>query len=234
MTLLSIVQSAADRLGLPQPASVAANTSLAALRLYKLCNQAGVALARRHDWTILIKEKTFTTVATETQTDTPIPTDWDRFVEEAFWNRTLSERVFGPLNSTEWQRRKAAVSTGIHSYFRVRGGLMLFNPVPTAGQTCAYEYVSKYWVDTAGGSTWNAAAFAGDDDTTALDEECITLGLVWRYKRSVGLDYAEEFRDYELMVENRVGNDGGRRTIDMTPSMEDQLIPNIPESGWSL
>ena len=111
--------------------------------LYELAQEEGRALSRYGDWKILRKEKTFTTVAAETQTDTPIPTDWDAFIDNTFWNRTRRIRLYGPLNPDDWQRYKAGSTFPITNCFTIRGTSWLIRPIPAAGDTIYYEYRSN-------------------------------------------------------------------------------------------
>ena len=41
------------------------------------------------------------------------------------------------------------------------------------------------------------------------------LGTVWRYRKAEGLDYSEEFREYQLRRANMIKMDGSRRVLDM-------------------
>ena len=50
--------------------------------------------------------------------------------------------------------------------------------------------MTKNWC--AGGET-----FTSDTDTTELNEELLTLSLIWRWNRAKGLDYAEDMRNFE-------------------------------------
>lgn len=237
MTLLSIAADAATRMGLETLTAVVSATSETAQRLYRLSNESNIALSRRHNWTVLTFEKTFTTVAAETQTDTPIPADFDRFVNETMFNRTAKRPLVGPLNAKEWQYQKSLTTSVATDAFRVRGGSFLMVPNPTAGQTVAYEYVSKYRVAVAATpTTGTKTAFTLDDDVALLDEEMITQDVMWRYRASVGLNYAEQFRSAELMIADRISRDGGRRTLDVARSRAVRwpMAPTIPEGNWTL
>jgi hypothetical protein len=83
-------------------------------------------------------------------------------VNDTIWNRTLRMPVFGPDGAQLWQQQKAMYYAGPWNQYRVRGGNILFVPVPTAGQSCYFEYVSQNWVTLASGGT--GSAFAADAD----------------------------------------------------------------------
>lgn len=237
MSLLTICQDASSSLGLEPLSSVVANTNETAQRLYRLANRSGKALLRRHDWQVLTMEHTFTTVAAEEQTDTPVPADFDRFITGTFFNRTSKDYLQGPLSAQEWAEQKNLTAAVITDGFRLRGDTIIMIPIPTAGETIAYEYVSKYWVDTDADDTGDAFAFSADADASLLDEEMITLDVMWRYLDSAGLSYAEKKRDAELMIADRMARDGGKRIIDLgyrKMASSEARRPTIPEGGWSV
>lgn len=136
MSLLTIVQNACRRVGLAVPSSVASSSDAIAVQMLGILNEVGNALVKRHDWSALTKEGTFTTVAAETQVAavTTTFTDFDRYKPDTMFNRTTVKKVFGPLDNTEWQAQKAITVTPAYSYFRFRGGAILFLPTPTAGR----------------------------------------------------------------------------------------------------
>jgi hypothetical protein len=235
MTLLTIVQNAADRLGITRPSSVFTSTDQSTLRLLGYAQEEGKSLARRHSWQILTKEQTFTATATETQTSA-LPSDFDRWIDETFYNRTQKRPVYGPLNAQEWQFAKSVVATVIIESFRQRGSStdILLTPTATAGETYAFEYIARNWCESSGGT--DQAAWAADADVAFLEEELITLGVVWRFKSGQGLSYAEEFRNYELECLKAISKDGGKRTLNAGGSRRGRKpnAPFIQEGSWNL
>lgn len=234
MALLSIIQDAADRMGLPRPTSVVGSSDTQVRQLFGLAQQEGKELARRGPWQALTLEKTITATASETQSG-GIPTDFDRMIEGSFWNRTQDRRVVGPLDPQKWQGLKTGLYNLVWDAFRIRGNELLMNPVPQAGDELVYEYVSLYWCTDASGST-SRAAWAADDDLARLDEELITLGVIWRFLKAKGLDYGEAFRTYEMEVERRLANDGGMRMLDLGGDSGGSGVfdPSVPEGNWTL
>lgn len=236
MTLLATIQDACDRMGLVRPTVVVGSSDQQIRQLLGLAQQEGKELARRHNWQAICKEKTITATATETQASA-IPADFDRFVNDTFYNRTKHRRVEGPLDSVEWQRYKATTTTLLFDAFRVRGDGMLFAPTPSAGDIYAYEYVSTYWVATTAATTTPAqATWLADTDVGILSEELMTLGIVWRFLKAKGLDYAEPFRTYEAQLMLRMARDGGKRSVNMGRSFDYRRVrsPTFPDGSWNI
>ena len=236
MSLLTTIQNACNRIGITQPSSVIGSSDAQIRQLLGLAQQEGKELAKRHAWNALTKEKTFTATATETQSGA-IPSDFDRIINNTFHNRTNARRVEGPLDAVEWQSYKASTTTVLFDAFRIRGNSLLMAPTPTAGDSYAYEYVTTYWVATAAASTTPAQdSWAVDSDVGILSEELMADGIVWRFKKAKGLDYAEDFRTYEAQVMLAIARDGGKRKVNMGNSYDwrRRREPTWPDGSWSL
>lgn len=233
MTLLSVVQNSCKRIGIPSPTAAFNSSDQQIIQLVGLAQQEGKELARRYAWQVLTTEKTFSSTAAETQTGA-IPSDFDRFIDETFFNRTMKREVQGPLTAQQWQFHKSVVATTIVEAFRQRGNSVLITPTPSTGWTYAYEYVSKNWCESSGGT--DQAAWAADTDVGILDEELMTLGVVWRWQRAKGLDYAESFNTYERQVAQAIARDGGKPRLNMGSgtALRSARVPIVPDGSWSL
>lgn len=234
MTLLSMVRSVASRVGIPRPNVVATATDATVLQLLEFAQQEGQELARYGDWRVLRKEKTFTTVAAETQTDTPLPTDLAGFVDGTLWNRSTRRMLIGPIEPGLWQQYKAQTTFPVLDGFTLRGTSWLMQPTPTAGQTVAYEYRSANWCQSSGGTA--QSSWAADTDTGVLDERLMGLGLLWRYKQGRGLEWQTDYDKYIFEVTSALTKDQPRKIIDMAMTGPPTRIPGvvIPEGSWNL
>lgn len=234
MSLLEIIQNSADRMGLVTPTAGIGSTDATSKQLVAMAKQEAADLGRAHPWQALTKEKTFTSTATEAQASA-IPDDFDRFIPGSMYNRTRKRIVAGPLTSREWQDLKGRSAVVVYDAFRQRGNSLIFLPTPTAGQTYAFEYVSKYVVTDAAG-TAEQLTFLDDTDDPLLDQELVTLGVVWRFLRSKALDYSEPFRDYQMMKKQLMARDGGQRGVNLAKhgSPKTPRYPLFPDSNWDL
>lgn len=230
MTLLTIVQEAASQLGLRQPSTVVGSTDLTAQMLYRFANQAGKELMRYHDWQALIVEVTFTTLAQIEQTDALDPDDYDRMIYNAeVWNRSLDLRYSGPTPQRIWQQLQTGVSGGVTGWWRIIGSQMKIYPAPTAGQTLAFEYISKRWARSSGGTAQEK--FLADSDTTVLDEDLLILEMIWRFRAARGFpQYVEDMATCEREKEKVASRDRGTGRI----RVEETQSPDWPPQPlWS-
>jgi hypothetical protein len=229
VSLLQIVQGAADLLGVPRPSSVVGSTDQQVRQLYALANVEGGELARRapQGWQALVKEMTFITVAAEIQPNA-VASDFGFCIADTAFNRSTARKLRGPLTATAWQAVKANnVLAVVDNLFRIRGDAFLLTPTPSAGETIAYEYSSASWAETNAGQ--GRASFQADEDGSYLDEDLIKLGVIWRFKHAKGLDYGEDMATYERAVQRAVGRDGGETALLMSDDY-DLFAVNVPQT----
>lgn len=234
MALLQLIQNVADELGMSRPSAVVSSSDQQVRTWLRLANREGEELSRRHPWQLLRKEASFTTAATASQGAlTTIASDFGRYVNESMFNRTTNEKWYGPLTPQQWQRIQASVGlVTLRKMFTIRGGLLLATPTPTASQTVKFEYISTQWCESSGGT--DQSAWAADADVSLLPQRLIELGVIWRWKKSKGLEYAEDFSDYEKAVANEIMADGGSAigSLDVPCEVPPGISP--PDGGWSL
>ena len=236
MALLSIIQDVTDEIGLPRPEAVISSTDASVRQLLRLANKEGQALARRANWQRLKKEATFTTTDSHLQTAlSTVASDFGKYLNDSMWDRTTDEKVRGPLDETQWQALVASpVQAQVGYQFRIWQNGIHFYPAPATGveDDIYFEYMSSHWCISAASAT--QARWVADTDLGLLDEELMTLGIIWRFKKAKGLDYGEEFDDYERALETLLGYDGGKETVDFTGQLTDLFTVNIPEGSWNV
>lgn len=114
-----------------------------------------------------------------------------------------------PIKPQEWQLYKSGlVDAQIQDRFRIkeRDGLMYLHPTPSGTETIAYEYVSKNFCESQGGtaqSTWQADTDVGL--ASAVEqfegyEELFELSLIWRLLNRLGQPYFEEKAEYQRVL----------------------------------
>ncbi len=235
MTMLTTIQHFCRRTNLPVPASVIGSSDALVLQLQSLLEEEGGDLSGRGDWEGLTNEALHTTVATESQgTMVSIATNNFRYVKNGtIWDRDLQLPVY-VVNGGDWQQVKAINVTGPRYQVRLRGGLLLSNPVPTAGHTWAFEYVSWNWILDNDGST-TKQYFTEDTDTFFLPETVLLQGLRWRWKKEKRFDYAEDFMTYEKMAADALSRENFKNVLIMGRK---QITPEpkvyVPNGTWNL
>lgn len=233
-TCLSIVQSVCKRVGLSSVSSAYSNSDAKIQQIVELCNESGQEVARRYPWQVLINEGTFTTVATEIQgAMSTIAPACDYIINDTIWNRSLRRPVFGPKVSQQWQQSKAFALNGPWSSYRIQGDSLRMYPVPTAGESCYFEYLTKNWITKSVGGS--ASEWTNDADVPLLDDQMLILDTIWRWKAAKGLEYAEDFAKAERRIQDLMTRDAGKDWLNTTNTKYD-VFPGVvvPSGSWSL
>lgn len=177
------------------------------------------------------------------QSDYPLPADFERPVDNTFWDRSRFWAMRGPQSPQQWQLYKSSVigRASIQRRYRfrsivnngTRGMFLSIDPTPLDnGSQLVFEYVSNAWCQSATGtpqSSWQA-----DTDVGTVDEYLIRLSLKWRLLRRLGMAYSEELDEFERQIDKAMAQDGGGAILDMTPTMNLSLLGpwNIPETNF--
>lgn len=237
MTALEIVRRACKSLGIPSPNTATGSGDLQVVQIVGLLNDEGSELAAEIPWQALTREATFTTVATESQGDLETiigAANAYRYVlNDTIFNRSRREPIFGPKAPREWQAQKSLNVTGPFPQYRIRGGQLLFDPVPTAGENCYFEYVTRNWVEDASGN--GQAEFTADDDEPLLDSGILLAGVKWRWLEAKGLAFDQKFQNYSRLVADAKARDGTKRTLRLD-GHNDRVSAGIvvPIGSWNL
>ena len=241
MTLLSIIQNAADEIGLPQPTAALAATDQTTKTLIRMANRAGKALRdEQHPlggWVVLNREHEFTTTASTAEYS--LPDDFHHIINETVWDRDQFWQARGSLSPQEWQTIKSGLATspGLRRRFRVKRGStaakkFFLDPTPgTTGETLVFEYLSKNWLTNAA-ADMEYDAWQADTDVSLLNEDLITMAVIWRYKRSKGLTFSTELAEYEQEKDREVAQDAPAQRLNL--SRESFRLPpgNVPDTGF--
>jgi hypothetical protein len=235
VSLLTIIQTVCDDIGLPRPTAVMSSSDRQIRQLLAIANREGKELAIRHQWSTMMPEAVHTTVAAELQgVMTTIAPGYKSLIAESIWDRTQNRPIF-PLSSNDWQQLKSSGITGPYPQFRIWQGNLYAFPVPSAGNTWAFEYLSKNWcIDSTGVTT--RSAWAADSDTGILDEDLMQFGIMWRWLKRKGMDYSEDFRSYEAMVQDAITKDVPKKRLNMGGNRLTSSPPDAqtPEGSWSI
>ena len=116
------------------------------LQMIALLKSAGRALVRERNWTYLVREHTFTTVAGQAAYD--YPAGFLNMIDQTGWVRSTRLPLGGPLSPQEWQYLKARlVGVTLTLLFRpMQQKMWIFPDTNTPGDlTVAFEYQSGLW-----------------------------------------------------------------------------------------
>lgn len=212
MSVLAAAQSAMIRLVGRKPSTLFSSQNQMEMEISDLATDVAVDICTSHDWRKLTKLYTLTGDGVASSFD--LPADYDRMV--------IAQAVHDPNNwfwgysrvhsLDEWIAITTSGFFGITpGWWIMLGGKIQFAPTPAAGAQATFPYISKNIGLSASGSP--ITAFTRDDDTFALDERMLTLGIIWRWKAQKGLEYAEDMANFEKDFSDTAARDKGATAI---------------------
>lgn len=149
----------------------------------------------------------------------PEPSDFDRFINKTWWDRTNRWQLLGPLSPQmdQWHL-SGIVAFGPRRFFRQIGPYAnqyriwpapaeLVNPLQLV-----FEYQTNARVRVSGSATSFAFLFANDADIPLLDDRLIIMGMKWRFWAQKGFNWLSLRKEYDDAVSAYVARDGGSRT----------------------
>lgn len=157
-----IINEAAVEIGLSAVPDPYTSTDPNFVQLRQLLKSLGREIVHARRWTILRRERAFTTVAG--QAIYPLPADFHEMLPQTWWNRTNRLPVGGPLSPQEWQYLKARlVGVVFNVLFRPMQNVIELYPSNTpAGYDIVYEYQSEWWVKNTVGAWAASSAYVKD------------------------------------------------------------------------
>ena len=216
MTLLSIVQGAAIRCGIAEPTTAVGNAATNVKKLIAYAQDSGQDLIERWGWRSLNTGGTITGDGVTTLW--PLPSDFMRLCpsDKAQVGAFISNvrpliPLVGPVNDEILNQAKQFPAYPAIPLWRLIGGNVEIWPALANAEVVTYRYYSRAWVHPATGA--DKTAFTLDTDTSLIFEDTIMKGAVWRWKSSQGLDYAEDFRQYEASADRNAGQEGTERVV---------------------
>lgn len=244
--IVSMVRTIARRININSNFdSVVGSTDPQVTNMLYLAEQTGQELAARYPWQVLHKIKEFTSTGVELQGYVGGPSadiltesdNWNYIVNDTMWNVDDRIPVLGPNTPETWQARSVMGVTGPYPRYRIYGNELRFLPqAPVdAGKTIRFEFITNNWLYNPTGDTYSDI-FDSDDQETILDPRLIILGTVWRWKHARGLEYGQDFDNYERAVADSTSRDGPKPILTMDGEPQDTIAPVavVPTGNWTL
>ncbi len=233
MTLLTICTRALDEISsFNVPDYIAGNTDDTAKQLLAFAKKVGTELIRDYDWQEMITETTFTTSVDVRSYD--VPSDYERIVSDTTWDRTTRRSVLGNSTARQWNALRAVAITTAQTFrFRVIRNQVTLERNPAAGIEFAYEYLSKNYCESSGGT--DQAEWTNDTDLPLIPEDLFINGIRYYFLKANNLPYGDAEGEYDAVIASRQGKNTPSGIVNMStnvcrPGRRKFYRINIPES----
>lgn len=171
-----------------------------------------------------------------------LPSDFDHFINDSWWDVTNHWILFGPDTPQRYQQQVSGiVTTGPRRHFHLVGrstgnNYRIWPPIGTVENNFSIEwqYVSKYAVQATGGGAYKER-FTVDTDVPTLEDNIFILGAKWRFFQIKQLDYSPLQQEYLDYVNRRIAQDGGATVLNLSRGSVDSYLispAQVPDGNW--
>ena len=206
-TILEICREVADLAAVKRPEDLFNTASQQESIFLSVAKSALDSLLRHGDWQELTKEGSLITHCNQScyQISSVAP-DFYCLLNNTIFIKDRQERVIGAITPQQWMQEKYFCSPGNNLKFKIQNGRFVFLTPPPDGMKIVFQYRSNRVVWDF--NTFEEKSVLNDNtDVPIFDEYLVKLGILWRWLKRNGLDYAEEFNEYERELKKRFGTE---------------------------
>lgn len=194
--ILQIAQQAADICAVQRPTNLfnanSQNDSLFASVVHSTLS----SLMRRAEWQAITREGILYTNQGQTEylIDNIVP-DFHSLVNGTMYIRDNMRFVIGAISEERWAREKQFHVPEIDVLFKIQNNKIMFLKDPGC-LVLHFTYKSNAVCFDAQ-TQEPKLEITKNSDIPVFDDYLVKLGIIWRFNKRTGLDYTEEFNEYE-------------------------------------
>ena len=204
-SILEICQDVADVACVQAPKTLFDRSSQNARIFLSVAKDALNGLLRMGDWQELTKDGCLVTI--KCKKDYLIKTfcpDFFQLLNNTVYIKNAEEKVIGAIRPEQWQREKFFGDAGSGIKFKIQNSMFRFLQEPPEGLKIVFQYRSANIV-FENGMFSEKTEITKDSDIPVFDEYLVKLAIRWRLQARNGLDYSEEFLEYQQECRKRFG-----------------------------
>jgi len=223
-----------QELGLPQvPTILSPFDDQTGFQVLGLVNSLGTQLVKVHDWQFL--EKTLTILCDGVASEFDLPADFGRIVNQTQWASTNQRPMFGPMSPQGWSWVQfGIVSVGVYYRYRILRDKFTVFPVPPAGETLNFYYISRNWVFDPVTLMYKDKVTA-DADEPVFDSFLMTAGVKFKLWNAKGMDATDLGNQFDYMLNAEKAQTTGAPVIHLDSRIDYFYISgqNVPDGSWN-
>ena len=198
--ILTIAQDAADICAVQRPTTLI-NSSVQNDQLFASVVKSTLSSLMRHaEWQQITRDASFVTYEGQKEylIDNIVP-DFYSLVGETLYMKDNMRFVIGAISEEKWARLKQFHTPEIDILFKIQGNKIKF--LKDAGNIKFHFTYKSNAVCYDAKSGEPKPRITSDSDIPVFDEYLVKLGIIWRFNKRSGLDYAEEYNEYQRELE---------------------------------
>lgn len=206
-TILEICQEVADLAATKRPNDLFSTSSQQEAIFLSVVKSALDSMMRYADWQELIKQGSLRTIGGVCNYPiSDFAPDFYSLVNNTIYIKDSQERIIGAITPAQWMKEKYFACQSADIKFIIQNGMFKFLTPPPSSVKIVFQYRSNNVV-------WDFQTFEEKSSVTAntdvpiFDEYLVKLNILWRWLKRSGLDYGEEYEEYQQEVKKRYGSE---------------------------
>lgn len=227
-TILEICKEVADLAAVKRPDDLFNSASQQNSIFLSVAKSTLDSLLRYGNWQELTKEGCLRTIKRKKYYAVKdyIP-DFYCLLNNTVYIKDTNERLIGALTPEQWTKDKCFCAADGRIKFKIQNDRFVFLSEPENSFKIVFQYRSDNIV-------WDFKTFeeknvlSANTDVPIFDEYLVKLGILWRWLKRSGLDYSEEYGEYQHELKKRFGSGLATRDINLA------FGNGSPEQGVSI
>lgn len=212
-TILEICREVADLAAVKRPNDLFNTSSQQDSVFLSVAKSSLDSMLRYGDWQELTKEAWFFTQEGKKQYPIKeIAPDFFSLLNNTIFVKDTQERIIGAITPEQWAREKCFRCTGTEIKFKIQNGRFMFLNEPPCQMKIVFQYRSDNIV-------WDFNTFeeknilTANTDVPIFDEYLVKLDILWRWLKRNGMDYTEEYNEFQHELKKKFGAELATRDI---------------------
>lgn len=213
--ILEICREAADLAAVKRPDDLFDGNSQQNNIFLSVAKSALDSLLRYGNWQELTKEGHIHTICGKKQyvINDYIP-DFYCILNNTMYVKDANEKIIGSLTYEQWMKDKYFSSSANELKFKIQNGRFVFLNEPKTRVKIVFQYRSNNIVRDA--KTYEEKyTLEANTDIPIFDEYLVKLAILWRWQKRSGLDYSEEYAEYQRELKKRFGSSLATKDISL-------------------
>jgi hypothetical protein len=214
-TILEICKEVADLAAVKRPDDLFNSASQQNSIFLSVAKSTLDSLLRYGNWQELTKDGCFRTIKGKKYYAVKdyIP-DFYCLLNNTVYVKDTNERIIGAITPEQWMKDKCFCASGSDVKFKIQNDRFVFLSEPENGVKIVFQYRSDNIV-------WDFKTFeeknvlSANTDVPIFDEYLVKLGILWRWLKRSGLDYSEEYGEYQRELKKRFGSGLATKDINL-------------------
>lgn len=219
-SILNIAKEVADLSAVKRPESLFNSASLSDSIFLSVAKSTLDSLLRYGDWPELVREASFVTTPPRKYYQlSEICPDFYALIPNTIYIKDSKEKIIGSITAEEWIKSKYISNDALNVKFRIEHGMIKFISLPDDPVKIVFQYRANFTCLDA--KTFiEKSDISADSDFPIFDEYLVKIGMLWRWLKRSGLDYSEEYNEYERELKKKFAASVAAGDINLTSQFD--------------